>query len=53
MAVDQVPPAAMSSALALTTYAMALPATDTTEPLKLDNVGMAPVSDTTEPVAVN
>ncbi len=50
---DQMSAAVMSSVQSLTAFAQAQPSTDTAEPLKLDNVGMAPVSDTLEPVALN
>jgi hypothetical protein len=53
MATDELSQAVMSSALSMTTYTLAQPTQDTTEPLRLDNVGMAPVSDVTEPIAVN
>jgi hypothetical protein len=50
---NEVPVLATTSAQAYTTYALGLAPSETAEPLSLDTFSEAPVSDSSEPVAVN
>ena len=49
---DEVPASAAATDASLEAYALGLPLSDTTEPLKLDNVPTFPSSETEEPIAV-
>jgi len=53
VASDQVPASAVVSDASLEAFAIGLAQSDTTEPLKLDNVTTLPTSETEEPIAVN
>ena len=53
VASDQVPASAAASDASLEAFAFGLARSETTEPLKLDNVTTLPSSETDEPIAVN
>ena len=51
--VTEVPGSASASSLAYTQYATTLNASETVEPLSVDTVAAAPVSETDDPIAIN